>query len=226
LSSDVALDFTAPGGSATIICLPQGAYELQEVSAASGYALEAGTTTAVVGSYNTYTSPATATVENKPLAVLLEKVDALDKSPLANVSFRIMDATGDYLHFTFQEDGTYYVTDTGDDCFQTDTDGKASILYILVGTYTLEEQQHSGFAPTGSQAFTVTSEILWIIRRESAWKTGHCTEGDEDGQTKRRGFGKRRVQAARQFRLRTPFHFAGGRAIQGHGHRKRYVPTG
>ncbi len=151
-------DFAVPDGSATIVCLPQGAYELQEVSAASGYALEAGTTTVVVGSYNTYTSPATVTVENKPLAVLLEKVDALDKSSLANVSFRITDANGDYLYFTLQEDGTYYVTDTGEDCFQTDANGKASILYIPVGTYTLEEQQHPGFAPTGSQAFTVTSE--------------------------------------------------------------------
>ncbi len=151
-------NFAAPDGSATIVCLPQGAYELQEVLAASGYALKAGTTTAVIGSYNTYTSPATITVENKPLAALLEKVDALDKSPLANVSFRITDANGDFLHFTLQEDGTYNVTNTGEDCFQTDADGKVSILYILVGTYTLEEQQHPGFATTGSQEFTVTSE--------------------------------------------------------------------
>lgn len=151
-------DFATLDGSATIVCLPQGAYELQEVSAASGYALKAGTTTAVVGSYNTYTSPATVTVENKPLAVLLEKVDALDKSPLANVSFKITDANGDCLHFTLQEDGTYYVTDIGEDCFQTDAGGKANVLYIPVGTYTLEEQQHPGFAPTGSQEFTVTSE--------------------------------------------------------------------
>ncbi len=151
-------DFAVSGGNSTIVCLPQGAYEMQEVSAASGYALAAGTTTTVVGSYNTYTSPAMVTVENKPLALLLEKVDALDKSPLANVSFRITDANGDCLHFTLQDDGSYYVTGTGEDCFQTDSDGKASILYIPVGTYTLEEQQHSGFAPTGSQAFTVTSE--------------------------------------------------------------------
>ncbi|MEN6634716.1 MAG: SpaA isopeptide-forming pilin-related protein [Clostridiaceae bacterium] len=151
-------DFAVPDGSATIVCLPQDAYELQEVSAAFGYALAAGTTTTVVGSYNTCTSPATVTVENKPLAVLLEKVDALDKSPLANVSFRITDANGDCLHLTLQEDGTYYFTCTGEDCFQTDSDGKASILYIPVGTYTLEEQQHPGFAPIGSQAFTVTSE--------------------------------------------------------------------
>lgn len=151
-------DFAVSGGNSTIVCLPQGAYELQEVSAASGYALATGTTTAVVGSYNTYTSPATVTVENKPLAVLLEKVDALDKSPLANVMFRITDANGDCLHFTLQEDGTYYVTDTGEDCFQTDSVGKVSILYIPVGTYTLEEQQHPGFAPTGSQEFIVTSE--------------------------------------------------------------------
>ncbi len=158
VDEDGSTDFAAPDGSATIVCLPQGAYELQEVSAASGYALKAGTTTAVVGSYNTYTSPAAVTVENEPLAVLLEKVDAFDKSPLANVSFRITDANGDYLHFTLQEDGIYYVTDTGADYFQTDADGKASILYIPVGTYTLEEQQHPGFAPTGSQEFTVTSE--------------------------------------------------------------------
>ncbi len=151
-------DFAVPDGSATIVCLPQDAYELQEVSAASGYALAAGTTTTVVGSYNTYTSPATVTVENKPLAVLLEKVDAFDKSPLANVSFRITDANADCLHFTLQEDGTYHVTNTGEDCFQTDADGKVSILYIPVGTYTLEEQQHPGFAPTGSQEFAVTSE--------------------------------------------------------------------
>ena len=152
-------DFMLPGsGSATIVYVPQGGVEVKEVSAAPGYALPAGTVTAVVGSYNTYTSTATVTVENEPLAVLLDKVDASDKTPLADVVFKIMDANGGYLRFALQEDGSYTVSADGEDHFKTDADGKATILYIPTGSYTLEEQQHPGFAPTDGQAFTVTAE--------------------------------------------------------------------
>lgn len=152
-------DFTLPAsGSATIVYVPQGGVEVKEVSAAPGYALPAGTVTAAVGTYNTYTSPATVTVENEPLAVLLEKVDASDKSPLANVVFQIKDANGAFLRFALQEDGSYHVTADGEDHFKTDSAGKAVILYIPAGEYTLMEQQHPGFAPTDGQTFTVTVE--------------------------------------------------------------------
>ena len=93
-------EFTMPSsGVATIAYLPQGRYELQEVSPPAGYTLSLETVTAVVGSYNSYTSPATVTIENEPLAMLLDKVDASDKSPLAGVAFRIKDAEGAYLRF-------------------------------------------------------------------------------------------------------------------------------
>lgn len=152
-------EFTMPtSGVATIAYLPKGRYELQEVSPPVGYALSVGTVTAVVGSYNTYTSPASVTIKNEPLAMLLDKVDASDKSPLAGVVFRIKDAQGTYLRFTSQSDGSYHVTETGADSFKTENDGKATILYIPVGTYTLEEQQHPGFAPTTAQEFSVTTE--------------------------------------------------------------------
>jgi uncharacterized surface anchored protein len=152
-------EFTIPtSGVATIAYLPQGRYELQEISPPTGYALSLETVTAVIGSYNTYTSPATVTVENEPLAMLLDKVDASDKSPLAGVVFRIKDAEGAYLRFASQADGTYHVAEDGADSFNTSSDGKAKILYIPVGTYTLEEQQHPGFAPTTAQEFSVTTE--------------------------------------------------------------------
>ena len=152
-------EFTIPAsGVATIAYLPQGRYELKEVSPPTGYALSLETVTAVVGSYNTYTSPATVTIENEPLAMLLDKVDASDKSPLAGVVFRIKDAQGAYLRFAAQADGTYHVTENGADSIKTENDGKAKILYIHVGTYTLEEQQHPGFAPTAAQEFSVTNE--------------------------------------------------------------------
>lgn len=152
-------DFTIPAsGSASILYLPQGSYELKEVSAPEGYAISRGTSTAVVGSYNTYTVPASVTVENEPLAMLLDKVDASDKSPLGDVAFKIKDSEGKYLHFTRQDDGNYYVTSDGDDTFKTNAEGLASVLFIPTGTYTLEEQQHPGFAPTEAQEFTVTAE--------------------------------------------------------------------
>ena len=152
-------EFTIPAsGVAMIACLPQGRYELQEVSPPKGYALSLETVTAVVGSYNTCTSPATVTIENEPLAMLLDKVDASDKSPLGGVVFRIKDAQGAYLRFVSQADGTYHVTEDGADSFKTGSDGKAKIFYIPVGTYTLEERQHPGFAPTAAQEFSVTTE--------------------------------------------------------------------
>ena len=152
-------DFTIPAsGSASILYLPQGGYELKEVSAPDGYAVGRGTTSVVVGSYNTYTTAASVTVENEPLAMLLDKVDASDKSPLENVVFKIKDSRGNYLRFTRQDDGSYYVTADGEDTLKTDADGFASVLFIPVGTYTLEEQQHPGFAPTEAQEFTVTAE--------------------------------------------------------------------
>lgn len=158
-NEDGSSEFTIPtSGVATVAYLPQGRYELQEVSPPAGYALSLETVTAVVGSYNTYTSPATVTIENEPLAMLLDKVDASDKSPLTGVVFRIKDAQGAFLRFTSQADGTYHVTETGADSFKTESDGKATILYIPVGTYTLEEQQHPGFAPTTAQEFSVTTE--------------------------------------------------------------------
>ena len=152
-------DFTIPAsGTASVLYLPQGSYELKEVSAPDGYAVGRGTTSVVVGSYNTYTTAASVTVENEPLAMLLDKVDASDKSPLENVVFKIKDSRGNYLRFTRQDDGSYYVTADGEDTLKTDADGFASVLFIPVGTYTLEEQQHPGFAPTEAQEFTVTAE--------------------------------------------------------------------
>ena len=152
-------DFTIPSsGSASILYLPQGSYELKEISAPEGHAISRGTSTAVVGIYNTYTVPASVTVENEPLAMLLDKVDASDKSPLGDVAFKIKDSEGKYLHFTRQDDGNYYVTSDGDDTFKTNAEGLASVLFIPTGTYTLEEQQHPGFAPTEAQEFTVTAE--------------------------------------------------------------------
>lgn len=159
VDADGDADFTFPAsGSASILYLPQGSYELKEVSAPDGYAVSRGTTSAVVGSYNTYTAPASVTVENEPLAMLLDKVDASDKSPLGDVAFKIKDSEGNYLRFTKQDNGAYYVTSDGEDTFKTNTEGLASVLFIPVGTYTLEEQQHPGFAPTESQEFTVTAE--------------------------------------------------------------------
>lgn len=152
-------DFTIPAsGSASILYLPQGSYELKEVSAPEGYAISRGTSTAVVGSYNTYTTAASITVENEPLAMLLDKVDASDKSPLGDVAFKIKDSEGNYLRFAKQEDGSYYVTADGENSFKTNAEGLASVLFIPTGTYTLEEQQHPGFAPTEAQEFTVTAE--------------------------------------------------------------------
>lgn len=159
VDADGDADFTIPAsGSVTILYLPQGSYELKEVSAPDGYAISRGTTSAVVGSYNTYIAPASVTVENEPIAMLLDKVDASDKSPLEDVAFKIKDSNGNYLRFTRQDDGSYYVSADGEDTFKTDADGLASVLFIPVGTYTLEEQQHPGFAPTEAQEFTVTTE--------------------------------------------------------------------
>ena len=159
VDTDGDADFTIPtSGSATILYLPQGSYELKEVSAPDGYAISRGTTSAVVGSYNTYIAPASVTVENEPIAMLLDKVDASDKSPIENVAFKIKDADGNYLRFTKQDDGSYYVTADGEDTFKTNADGLASVLFIPAGTCTLEEQQHPGFAPTEAQEFTVTAE--------------------------------------------------------------------
>ena len=83
-------DFTIPAsGSASILYLPQGSYELKEVSAPDGYAVGRGTVSAVVGSYNTYTAPASITVENEPLAMLLDKVDASNKIGRASCRERV-----------------------------------------------------------------------------------------------------------------------------------------
>ena len=159
VDADGNADFTIPvSASATILYLPQGSYELKEVSAPEGYAISRGTSTVVVGSYNTYTAPASVTIENEPLAMLLDKVDASDKSPIADVSFKNKEADVNYLRFTKQDDGSYYVTADGEDTFKTNAEGLASVLFIPVGTYTLEEQQHPGFAPTEAQEFTVTAE--------------------------------------------------------------------
>ena len=60
------------------------------------------------------------------------------------------------MKFAKQEDGSYIVSDTGTDTFETDKDGKARILYVPAGTLTLTEQEYQGYAIAAPKDVTVT----------------------------------------------------------------------
>lgn len=149
--------FTIPETGLTLAYLPRGEYELAEASPAPGYAPpEENVSLSVTGSTTT-AAPGKATLSNEPLAVEVTKTDALNGFPLPGANFNVLDETGEALLFTKTAEGVYRVDQDGIALFQTGPDGKAMLLAVPVGDYTLVETENPGFGKVEPVPFTVTN---------------------------------------------------------------------
>lgn len=144
---------TGENGKASIRLLPAGEYTLMELDNPGFGKVEPVKFT--VGNDNTAETPTVVGLENFPLELIVTKIDAESKEPLAGVAFKL-SAKNTGLKFAKQEDGSYIVSDTGTDTFETDKDGKARILYVPAGTLTLTEQEYQGYAIAAPKDVTVT----------------------------------------------------------------------
>lgn len=150
--------FTVPATGATIAYLPIGEYELVEVMPGPGYALPENGTQIVVTDETTTSAPKPVPLTNQPLAAEVTKTDGLTGEPLAGVNFKVLDADGAALLFEKVSDGEYRVSTTGEAIFQTGPAGKARLLAIPAGNYTLTETNNPGFGKVEPVAFTVSNE--------------------------------------------------------------------
>ena len=150
--------FTVPATGATIAYLPIGEYELVEVMPGPGYALPENGTQIVVTDETTTSAPKPVPLTNQPLAAEVTKTDGLTGEPLAGVNFKVLDANGAALLFEKVSDGEYRVSKTGSAIFQTGANGKARLLAIPAGSYTLAETNNPGFGKVEPVTFTVSNE--------------------------------------------------------------------
>lgn len=145
---------TGATGKASIRLLPTGEYTLLELDNPGFGKVEPVKFS--VGNGNTAATPTVIGLENFPLELIVTKIDAESKEPLAGVPFKLSSKTAG-LKFAKQEDGSYIVSDTGSDTFETDENGKARILYVPAGTLTLTEQEYRGYAIAAPKDIAVTN---------------------------------------------------------------------
>ena len=129
-----------------------------EESSAPGYAEPKDGVALSVTDSTTTEAPGKATLSNEPLAVEVTKTDALNGAPLPGVQFKVLDETGEALLFTKTAEGVYRVDQDGIALFQTGPDGKAILLAVPAGDYTLVETGNAGFGKVEPVPFTVTKQ--------------------------------------------------------------------
>lgn len=154
-SGGSANTFTTSGGRAYISGLPGGSYTLTEVSPPhKGYVGMGSTSIDLTGN-------GTVDIENAPTRVNVVKTNGLTQAPMPGVTFTLTNEQGEPVLLSKHQDGTYRPDSEGTDGFTVDADGKAIILYLPAGTYTIHEPNAEGFAQLGSDTFTL-SEITNI----------------------------------------------------------------
>lgn len=154
--------FTIPIGGATIASLPIGKYELAEVVPGPGYALPQGGTEITVTDANTTAAPGAVVITNQPTVTEVTKKDGMTDTPLAGVNFKVLDSDGAALLFEKVSEGEYRVSKGGEAnaIFQTGPNGKARLLAIPAGAYTLAETNNPGFGKVEPVAFTVSGNSM------------------------------------------------------------------
>lgn len=152
--------FTTSGGTAILSGLPGGRYQLEEVSApGSAYIASAG------GSVQLYAN-ASVTVENMPTEIEIVKTNRLTGTVMANVSFTLLDSGGTPVTLTKAADGTYRPDENGSASIVTNAQGKAKILYLPQGKYTLREDALPGYATLPDTGFTLTGSVAVTVKNE------------------------------------------------------------
>ena len=143
--------FTTSGGTAMITGLTAGTYTLTEVSTpGAGYAGMEPETLQL-------TASATVTVTNVPTEITITKVDGLTGEALSGMEFCLLDESGSRVSVK-KDGGSYRPAADGSAVMTTDTNGRIHVIGLPVGTYSVEESTHPGYAAlSASPQFTLTS---------------------------------------------------------------------
>ena len=147
--------FTTQKGEAYLRYLAPGNYTVEEVSAPSGYIMDAPKAVTLTDA-NSAANPVRVTMQDAPLALEFRKLDAETDAPLDGCTFGLKDADGKTVHLRKVSDGVYTPDEKGSATFTT-SDGKATIARIDPGTYTLcEITPADGYAQAQDVHVTVT----------------------------------------------------------------------
>ena len=142
---------TDENGQARILGLPQGSYAIAE-SVHEGYAaLDASPRFEL-------TVRADVTITNEPLTLEITKVDGYTGEGMSGVGFSLRDADGNAVPIRSIAEGVYcYSASVQGDALVTGADGKATVYYLPVGVYTLEEEKQDGYMKPESVQVTVSA---------------------------------------------------------------------
>lgn len=147
--------FITQKGEAYLRYLAPGNYTVEEVSAPSGYTMDAPKAVTLTDA-NSAANPVRVTMQDAPLALEFRKLDAETDAPLDGCTFGLKDADGKTVHLRKVSDGVYTPDEKGSATFTT-SDGKATIARIDPGTYTLcEITPADGYAQAQDVHVTVT----------------------------------------------------------------------
>lgn len=142
---------TDENGQARILGLPQGSYAIAE-SVHEGYAaLDASPRFEL-------TVRADVTITNEPLTLEIAKTDGYTGEGMSGVEFSLRDADGNAVPIRSIAEGVYcYSASVQGDALVTGADGKATVYYLPVGVYSLEEEMQDGYVQTESVQVEVSA---------------------------------------------------------------------
>lgn len=142
---------TDENGQARILGLPQGSYAIAE-SVHEGYAvLDASPRFEL-------TVKADITIINEPLTLEITKTDGYIGEGMSGVAFVLKDTQGARVTLRKTADGVYVFDQTAQgDALVTGADGKATVYYLPVGVYMLEEETQDGYVQTEPVQVTVAA---------------------------------------------------------------------
>ena len=142
---------TNADGQAKILGLPQGRYAVAE-SAHEGYTdLDANPRFEL-------TVKADVTITNEPLTLEITKTDGYTGEAMLGVGFVLKDVQGARVTLRKNADGVYVFDRAAQgDALVTGADGKATVHYLPVGVYMLEEETQDGYVQTEPVQVTVSA---------------------------------------------------------------------
>ena len=154
--------FTDENGRAEFRYLPIGEYTLIE-TAPKGYIAQEEILFSLTET-DGISSPKTLAVENGPTGVVIEKVDASGKKPIAGAGFYVKVKSGDgfsALSFRPTEDGGWFADPAGTvSLLMTGSDGRILLYGLPLGEVWMEEYiTPEGYFPIPAQKLTVTKEM-------------------------------------------------------------------
>ena len=142
---------TNADGQAKILGLPQGSYAIAESVHEEYAALDASPRFEL-------TVQADVTITNEPLTLEITKTDGYTGEGMSGVGFVLKDAQGARVTLRKNADGVYVFDQTAQgDALVTGADGKATVYYLPVGVYMLEEEMQDGYVQTEPVQVTVSA---------------------------------------------------------------------